>query len=177
MQIPLIAFQTTVPILALACNTFCHILIIRLFPRFGMLKSLIAGFVSGIFFLVCFELILLFLDINRTENLALIISNTIIYASLGYCYFHFVNLGETGRRIRIIRELFDSEKPLTFEEIQKRYNARMIVDIRLQRLLNTGQIHEKNNRYFIGKLTLLSISKLIILMKLMIIGKRSELDS
>ena len=28
---------------------------------------------------------------------------------LGYCYFHFVNLGETARRVRIVRELWQSE--------------------------------------------------------------------
>jgi hypothetical protein len=43
-------------------------------------------------------------------------------------------------------------------------------------LLNNGQIILRNDRYFAGKSVMLNISKLIVLMKLVILGKRSEYE-
>jgi len=103
--------------------------------------------------------------------------NIIIYSSLGYCYFHFINLGETARRIRILRELYESNGGLTLDKILKRYNAEAMVELRLQRLISSGQIILKDGRLHVGKPVLSFISKIIILMKLILLGRKSELDS
>ena len=104
-------------------------------------------------------------------------ANFIIYASLGYCYFHFINLGETARRIRILREIYDSKDGLTMEEILQKYNSKEIVDKRIGRLINNGQVLYKNGRYYIGNPTMLIITKIIVAMKLLLLGRRSEFDS
>jgi len=105
-----------------------------------------------------------------------LICNALIYACLSYNYFHFVNLGETARRIRIIREIYDSPNGLTKEEILQRYNAREILGLRMGRLLSKGQIHLKEGRYFINNPTMLAISNIIIFLKKAILGKVSEFD-
>lgn len=139
----------------------------------GLLKSLFSGFAVGLFALLFVQLLTVFLNIAFLPNL---IVNIIIYSSLGYCYFHFINLGETARRIRILRELYDSNGGLSLEEILKRYNAKKMVELRLQRLLSNGQVILKDGMLYNGKPIMLFISKTIILMKLIILGRKREFD-
>ena len=117
---------------------------------------------------------------NRSDTLAeaisMVCANLIIYCSLGYCYFHFINLGITARRIRILRELYTSPGGLTLSELLQRYNAGNMITARLERLLNSGQIVLRDNRYHIGRPVMLFMSRSIVAMKLLILGKRSEFD-
>jgi predicted transcriptional regulator len=105
-----------------------------------------------------------------------VIINIASYSALGYCYFHFVNLGETARRIRLLSELNESKNGLSVDEILQRYNAKEIIENRLSRLLKSGQVIHKDNRYYIGKPVMLFMSKMIVLAKLFILGKSSEFD-
>lgn len=171
------AMQVLDPVIGLMVNVLIQILGSRFLPGLGMLKSVILGFITGGLSVILTELYLLVgSGMPIGDALGNIVTNLIIYACLGYCYFHFINLGETARRIRILRELYDSKEGLSMEEILKRYNARDIVKIRINRLVNNGQIIFKNNRYYIGKPIMLLMAKIIIRMKLMVLGKESEFD-
>ncbi|GJQ57647.1 MAG: hypothetical protein D8M57_00210 [Candidatus Scalindua sp. AMX11] len=160
------------PIVAFSINVAVQLLCIR-FVMKGLLRSLFSGFAVGFVSLLLLQVSVTFLGIAFFSN---IMVNIIIYSSLGYCYFHFVNLGETARRIRILRELYDSKGGLTLDEILERYNAKRMVDLRLQRLLNNGQVVLKDGILFNGKPVLLLISKTILLMKVIILGQKSEFD-
>ena len=92
-----------------------------------------------------------------------------------YCYFHFVNLGETARRIRILTELWESGDGLSRNEILERYDASHIVNVRLQRMINKKQIIVENGRYYIGKPIMLYMARAIVMMKLVLLRRRSEL--
>jgi hypothetical protein len=102
--------------------------------------------------------------------------STMTYIALGYCYFHFINLGETARRIRIVRELWESEDGLSMDELLKRYNASEIINVRLQRMMSKKQIVFRDGRYYIGKPIMLYISKAIVMMKLILLGRRGEFE-
>lgn len=98
------------------------------------------------------------------------------YLSLAYFYvFGFYNLGESARRIRLLIEL-DQAGPrgLRLEEILAAYNARLIVEARLQRLLAGGQIVERGGRYLIGAPVGLWAARGLALAKLVLLGARSE---
>lgn len=110
------------------------------------------------------------------DSLGQLSLSTISYIFLGYCYFHFVNLGETARRIRILRELYDSKDGLSINEILKRYDANKIIEMRIDRLASNGQIVLKNGRYYIDNPAMLFMTKIIITMKLIVLGKRSEFN-
>ena len=101
-----------------------------------------------------------------------ITANFFTYLSLGYCYFHFINLGETARRIRILRELYDSKQGLSEKEILEKYNAEEIVVRRINRLMSNGQILYRDDRYYINSPIMLLISKIIIVLKLLFLGKK-----
>lgn len=148
-----------VPFICLASNVFVQVSVFRLFSRTGLLKSLFLGFGFG--------LSVLFL-INPGVMLA---NNLLIYALLGYCYFHFVNMSETARRIRILTELSVAPGGLSLREILERYNAREVIDRRLVRLVNSGQVKYENGRYYTVNLTVLTMAIFMATAKRIIFGK------
>ena len=62
------------------------------------------------------------------------------------------------------------------QDILERYNAKMIVHTRLNRLINNDQIYLENGKYFVRPSLMLMVSKVIVLMKYVILGKKSEFD-
>lgn len=164
-----------IPIIGLAINVLSQVISFRCFPKIGLLNSVFLGFLIGFFslFLLEFRIFLIELILIK-EFIAIFIVHLMTYVSLGYCYFHFVNLGETARRIRILRELKDSPDGLSLDEILERYNAREIVERRISRLIKNDQIIFKNNRYYISKTIMLLIARFLIALKLILLGKRSE---
>jgi hypothetical protein len=96
---------------------------------------------------------------------------------LGYCYFHFINLGETARRVRIVRELLEAGGSLTRTELLARYNADEMIRVRFSRMLKNKQVIERNGRYYIGVPLLLWMAEALALMKRIFLKKRSEYDA
>lgn len=101
------------------------------------------------------------------------------YFALVYWYvFGFYNLGESARRIRLLIELQAAgERGLTLTQILAAYNARMIVDTRLGRLLAGGQVVERDGRYFIGKPLMLYGAKALVLLKVAFLRQPNEFTS
>ena len=101
------------------------------------------------------------------------------YLFLAYCYIiGFFNLGESARRIRLLIELHGAGKRgMTLDEILAAYNARMIVEARLGRLLTGGQILERGGRYVSKRSPMLYIAKMLVLLKILFLGVRSELGA
>ncbi len=165
------------PVLGLISNVFVQVVSFRYVVRLGLLKSEVLGFLAGLLTVLTLELYFLPAQSTSGEDFVpILIVNFITYSSLGYCYFHFINLGETARRIRILRELYDSKEGLSMWEILQRYNAKDIAEVRINRLICNGQIIHRNGRYYIGNPIMLLIAKVIIMMKLIILGKRSEFN-
>ncbi len=166
------------PIIGLIANVFVQVFSFRLIPRIGMLKSIISGFTAGFLIVVFCEF---YANLHGTARLvdytAILLVNVIAYSALGYCYFHFINLGETARRIRILREIYDSgEAGLTMHEILQKYNVKEILEKRAGRLQNNKQIILKEGKYFINSPIMFLIAKAIIMQKLVLLGKKSEFD-
>jgi hypothetical protein len=164
------------PFLSLSINVIVQVLSYR-YIYLGLLKSEYLGFAAGIIAVLMLEFfVFLVFSSSIKDFIAILFANLIAYSALGYCYFHFINLGETARRIRILREIYDSKDGLSMKEILERYNAKEITEKRINRLLNNKQILYRNERYFIGNPAVLLIAKIIVMMKLIIIGKESEFD-
>ena len=169
--------QIFASLIALVINIFVQIFSFKFIARLGLLKSEYLGFVAGFFSIFLIEFYIVFTRLIPIDNsISILIANLVIYLSLGYCYFNFVNIGETARRIRILRELYDSKEGLSMAEILERYDARDIVEKRLSRLVNHGQIICKNRKYYIGSFIMLLIAKIIVTMKLILLGKKSEFE-
>lgn len=168
-------FSAFIAVICLICNVLVQIITYRCFPKQGLLKSVFLGFGAGILILFFWEFRIYWaVHFSVKEPIAVMLGDLITYVSLGYCYFHFINLGETARRIRILRELKDSSGGLTLNEIFARYNAQEILENRISRLLKNGQIILVNGKYYIGKSFLLYMAKFLVFLKFILMRKKDE---
>ena len=103
-------------------------------------------------------------------------AGALLYAAFCYVYFHWNNMGETARRIRMLRELAAAPEGLTFQDMVRRYSAREILARRLERLAAAGQIGESNGRLLLTGSAVLMAARLVGLAKRIVFGGRSELD-
>lgn len=163
------------PIIGLSINAIIQILSVRFILKTGLLRSIYFGFLAGFCSLLIIDILYLrFFHFLFQNMIFASIANMIIYIALGYCYFNFVGLSETARRIRMLIEIYTSKEGLSLEEILSRYNAGEIVKKRIDRLLNNGQLKYKDGKYFTGKPVVLLIACSVIFLKLLLLGRKSE---
>jgi len=165
-----------IPLVSFFINIVIQLSINKFNKNCGLLKSELYGFVIGLLFQIFFEVYYNYLSFIYRDTMLIVIANIIIYCCLGYCYFHFVNLAITARRIKILRLLYAHNKGLTYHDILNKYDAKEMIDNRIDRLIGSGQINIYDGRFIIGNSTMLFISKIILLLKMLIIGKKSEFD-
>jgi hypothetical protein len=165
-----------IPVLGLACNVVFQVIWLRLSGRVSLLRSIYAGFLFGVAAVCASEWMMRRGMGTRGDFAGDLLANLVIYALLGYGYFHFVNLGETARRVRLMRELYDAPEGLTASQILLRYNAKEIIATRIARLVRNGQIMLEDGRYRLGSPAFALISSAIALMKKAILGRSSEFE-
>ncbi len=160
------ALQVLDPIIGLAVNILLQVAVFKFSSRHRLLQSVFYGFAGGLFILLLSENYM-FLNHPRSlyDSIAVSFVNLTTYSALAYCYFHFINLGETARRVRILRELYAHEEGLSETEILGIYNAKEIIDRRIKRLLDNGQLIYKDGKYRAGKNAMVIIAGLILIMR------------
>jgi hypothetical protein len=170
------SMEVATPVLSLMVNAFVQIFTFRQIKRIGLLRSIFIGFVAGMVSIFLMEMGSWhkFLYASRIDLVFILIVNIITYSMLGYCYFHFINLGETARRIRILRELYEHKEGLSKSEILKQYNAKEVLDNRMNRLVNNGQVILRNGRYYIGNRKMLLIANMIYSLREITFGSRTQ---
>jgi len=125
-----------------------HILFIRIIHLYKLDISNQLSLVLSMLFLNIPLLLGVYL---LNKDLSSLIYAFIIYNSLAYSYFHFFNLSETARRIKILLEI-KHKKHIVIEELTKHYKPDFMVKTRLKRLIDLKQIKKQDNKYIlIGK--------------------------
>ena len=165
-------------LIGLTVNVLTQVAGFRFYPKLSMLRSIFLGFTAGFVVIFIFELPFFFTapPTHWPNVVGMLLTNILSYAALGYCYFHFLNLGETARRVRILREIYDSNDGLSIAEVLARYNAKDIIHLRMGRLLGNAQVILHQGKYTIGNSMMLYITRIILLLKLIVVGKKSEFD-
>ena len=170
------AIYVAIPVVSFAVDVAVQIALQRL-TALGLLKSELVGFAAGIALLLGAMVSIGAMGTpNPVELVAMAAANCLIYVCLAYCYFHFVNLSVTARRIRLLRDLHQRPSGMTYEEILECYNAADMVDIRLRRLLGSGQIKVRENAYVLDKPVTVVISKVMIGLRRLLLGKRGRFE-
>lgn len=162
---------------ALALNVAVQVSVFRVAPQAGLLRSEVFGFAAGLAALAFAHGGAWLVAGSAAAGVAPAAANIVTYGALGYCYFHFGNLGETARRVRIVRELYEAgEGGLTMAEIMQRYDAREIFDRRLARLTGTGQIVLRDGRYRIASPVLTLMARGVLFLKVLLLRTASEFE-
>jgi hypothetical protein len=164
------------PAAALAVNVAVQLIVVRTCPGWGIAPSIGGGFLAGLAAVAAGSAFPAGAPMTLLDGTATGIADLAAYLCLSYCYFNFLNLGITARRIRLLIELLEAPAGLTWEEILQRSDARHMVQARLGRLLTGGQVRERGGRYTIGAPHLLLAARAIILLKVLFLGKRSEFE-
>lgn len=130
------------PIAGLAACVGLHVAMSRDRPEASRPIALACAVVAGAVFVVA-------VGSGHVASLPIWLAT---YGLLAYGYVIGVfNLGESSRRIRLLIELHEAPgQTMTLEEILAVYNARMIMEARLRRLMAAGLVIEDDGRYWIG---------------------------
>ncbi len=147
-----------IPFIGLLVNFISYVIILRFRSR--MLLSMLIGFICGIF-----SMLAVYLVISDYIAYELIFLQSAIYILFSYCLFHFNNLAITARRIRIIREIYLKDDGISLNELLMIYNSKIMVDLRLDRLINTNQILLQNGRFYINSKILLIATMILVALK------------
>lgn len=143
-------------------NVVVHVIVCRAAPSKGLFRALLAGFVAGGGILVIASIAL------REPSFWTHLANATIYACFSYVYFHWNNMGETARRVRLLLELRGAPDGLTRREILERYGHREVVDRRVARLLESQQIEVFESAYRVGNPSVLMMARVVALLKWML---------
>ena len=167
------------PLLGLAAGVVLHILLSRALPRLPRLHGLAASTLGGL-------LVVAALSLGGSgeagpdpDRAGTALAHLLTYLLLTYAYvIGFFNLGESARRIRLVIELYQAgPRGLTLSEVLAAYNARTIVELRLGRMRTGGQVVERNGRYVLRRRLMLRAAKTLGLMKVVLLGGRSEFSA
>ena len=166
------------PVVALGINVVFQVALVRARQGGRFHRSMIEGFVAGLAALVAIEVFLVMWRETSLESLAIsCLVNAPAYAALSYCYFGVANLGHTSIRIRLYAEMAASRDGISIQEIERIYNEKAFMEMRLQRLIEGGNIIEKDGRYFVGDRKLLLVANIIFAAKRFILGGKSDFES
>jgi hypothetical protein len=147
---------------ACVTNILAQLFWLYAFRRGGLFPSLFAGFAIG--GLVLISLSVLF----RDHSIFWHALNFAIYACFVSTYFHWNNMGETGRRVRLMIELAATPDGLTRAELMARYGHKEIVDRRIDRMLKSQQICQTGSRFHMENLSFLAMARIVWFFKLLL---------
>jgi hypothetical protein len=169
-------FQVAIAPIGLAINLAVQPLAARAFPRWGHLKLVFAGFSAGFLsVLVLGGFTHLYQEVPPAEMVAITLVNVITYVGFAFCFFAgFINPAKTSLRIRLFRELQQSKNGLSREQILVLYDHRRVIELRIERLLNSKQVVKRDGRYFLEGWFLRLAAAAVRSAKLVVIGKASE---
>lgn len=165
------------PIAALAVNVLAQIALVRLARGAHFLRSAAGGFGIGLLALAAIEawLITRVPGAGETWGKALLVSVP-TYIGLSYCFFNFINLGQSSIRIRLYSEIASTPDGVSVEQMTREYNEDALMHARLHRLTESGDIIEREGRYFVGRRRLVPVAAIIFGLKAFILGKGSEFE-
>lgn len=164
------------PVAALAVNVLGQIVVFRLQKGRHFLRSIAMGFALGGAVLMIAQCIyLLGSDSFESWSKAFLV-NLPCYAALSYCFFNFANLGQSSIRVRIYARIAARADGVSVSEIAHDYNEAMLMEMRLQRLVESGDLVLRDGRYFLGRERFVPIAKVIFGIKRLILGKVSEFE-
>ena len=149
------------PLLGLLVNALVVVALAR--RGVSLLKSVYGGFMLGAVFVLAS-------DLQADALTGKCVADALIFCALGYGFFHFLNMGETARRIRLLLELRENG-PLTEAELLGRYSAADIVEVRMGRLVRSGQVRLVDGRYVAGAPAVLFMERALTIMKRIFLGR------
>ncbi len=166
------------PVLALAVNVAGQVLMVRLRRGREFFRAIVEGFLIGAGALALFETLLVLCRQGPPgDSLAVsLLVNAPAYAALSYCYVNFANLGHTSIRIRMYSEIAAAPAGVDMLEMAREYDDNALMRIRLERLVESGDIVRDRARYRVGRVRFVRVAAILHAIKMFLLGKGSEFE-
>jgi hypothetical protein len=165
-----------IPLLSVLVNLIVQVFSFRYWKGSNYFLTIMLGFGVGLAAFVVMETLFLWEDFSTDHLLTALLVNTPIYICLAYCYYSFVQLGQTSIRIRLYAEIASKPDGLSAEEVAREYSDDSLVAVRIQRLVESGDLIYRNGDFFIGRSRLPLIEDILFAAKRFLLGKTSEFD-
>lgn len=96
------------------------------------------------------------------------------YGALAFCFFAFIQLGQSSVRVRVISELLRRADGLQREELERDYSRDAMLEMRLERLVVSGDLKEKEGRYFGGRQRFIVAARGVFALKRALLRRETE---
>jgi hypothetical protein len=113
---------------------------------------------------------------SSLEAMLALMYSLLLYNSVAYAYFHFFNLSETGRRVRLLLDLLDGRRLPALTDTAG-YSDHEMVSQRLLRLEQMGQIAQHDGRYRLKSRFLWLTGRLIHMLGSLSAGRHADSTS
>lgn len=165
------------PIVATIVNVVAQIILFRARRGTQYFGSIIQAFLLGALTLLVAETFFVVSSESVGDRLFLAVAvNLPIYLGLSYCFYNFVQLGQTSIRLRMYSEIGMRPEGVMISDIEREYDERGLTQVRLHRLLESGDVIERDGNYSIGRKRLWHIARVIFAAKHFLLRKKSEFD-
>jgi len=165
-----------IPLLSVLVNLLVQVFSFRYWKGSNYFLTIMLGFGVGLAAFIVMETLFLWEDFSTDLLLTALLVNTPIYICLAYCYYSFIQLGQTSIRIRLYAEIASKQDGLSAEEVAKEYSDDSLIAVRIQRLVESGDLIDRNGAFFIGRRRLPLIGDILFAAKRFLLGKTSEFD-
>ncbi len=163
------------PVAGLMVNCLTHVLVTRATGGRRHYPCLAAGFVAGLAATAGVSIEASLAGHSaQADAVALLAINLLAYIGLAYGYFAFVNLNLTSLRIRILLEMLAAGGVVSRPDLLSRYNTDNAIAARIERLLSTGHLRKKGDRFYTGRRSLLLIAAVVELLRWIVFGRRGR---
>ncbi len=112
-------------------------------------------------------------QISWIDGAGFLLVNQFTFLALSDGYIHSINILICSLRVRVLHELLVSEDGLREEDLLDRYNARHVVESRIERLTGSDQMRFEQGRYFTKLSSMLLIAKFYQILQLILLGQTS----
>lgn len=152
---------------AACCAPFvAHLILTRVFKRYAAEDERQSGCLAGCAFGVPAAVAVFFAGRSLFpggDPFSLAVYITLVYGLAAYTYFHFFNISETSRRIRLLTLL--SRGGMDGRELAARYDPWGALGRRLGRLSGLGELKEREGRFSLARRRLLVCARAVFILR------------
>lgn len=110
---------------------------------------------------------------NTPETIYMLAFAFLVFNGVAYAYFHFFNMSETARRIRMLLQIRRAGPAgLRVQELERQYSQKDMIETRLDRLVRMNQLSlAPNGRYRVAGNTLLWAGRIMGLWRRLVLRR------
>lgn len=155
------------PVLGLAANVLCQVVVSRLPLALGPVRRQFASFGGGgLVTLLGLGFVLPGSGLGLADAAGYFLLHSLGYAFAGFIFFNVINMNVSSLRVRILKEYLQVDPaPLAESVLREKYSARGMLAARLERLHAGHQLTRRNGRYYLQPGGVLVIAHIFAFLK------------